>query len=253
LDGGRAFFGTNLYAAQLCLQATFASVPHDVTKSTSLPDIEIAGGIFVFYVAWGLLTAQPKVSSAEAREAANASDIAFFPLTMPITAGAGSLAVTISLSSRVSHSGTSALVGYGGVIIGIALVFVSVALCYRFADAIFRRIGEAGTTVVTRLTAFILLAIGVEMIWGGLKPLILSCSVRRRALRLLRGASNRCALEPPRITPPSMRAILVQAASSERSGMRQAFVAFIIKSNGGASRRPSAAVDERTVPQEDRG
>lgn len=144
----------------------------------SLPDIEIAGGIFVFYVAWGMLTAQPKVSSAEAQEAANASDIAFFPLTMPITAGAGSLAVTISLSSRVSHSGTSALVGYGGVIIGIALVFVSVALCYRFADAIFRRIGEAGTTVVTRLTAFILLAIGVEMIWGGLKPLILSLSVK---------------------------------------------------------------------------
>jgi small neutral amino acid transporter SnatA (MarC family) len=38
----------------------------------SLPDIEIAGGIFVFYVAWGMLTAQPKailvqVSSGELR------------------------------------------------------------------------------------------------------------------------------------------------------------------------------------------
>jgi len=81
-------------------------------------------------------------SGAEAREAASAADIVSFPLTMPITAGAGSLAVTISLWSRVSHSGTGALVGYGGVIIGIALVFVNVASCYRFADAIFRRIAR---------------------------------------------------------------------------------------------------------------
>jgi multiple antibiotic resistance protein len=117
-------------------------------------------------------------SGAEAREAASAADIVSFPLTMPVTAGVGLLTVTISLWSRVSHSGTGALVGYGGVIIGIALVFVNVALCYRFADAIFRRIGEAGTTVVTRLMAFILLAIGVEMMWGGFKPLILSLSAK---------------------------------------------------------------------------
>ena len=54
----------------------------------------------------------------------------------------------------------------------------SVAVCYRFADTIFRRIGEAGTNVVTRLTAFILLAIGVEIVWGGLKPLILPLSAK---------------------------------------------------------------------------
>jgi multiple antibiotic resistance protein len=67
---------------------------------------------------------------------------------------------------------------YGGAIIGIALVFVSTALCYRFADVIFRRIGHAGTNVITRLSAFILLAIGVEIVWGGLKPLILALSAK---------------------------------------------------------------------------
>jgi|HubBroStandDraft_3_1064219.scaffolds.fasta_scaffold04492_5 multiple antibiotic resistance protein len=144
----------------------------------SLPDIQIAGGIFVFYTAWGMLTAQPKVSGVEAREAADSADIAFFPLTMPITAGAGSLAVTISLSSKISRSGRSDLMDYGGAIIGIALVFVSTALCYRFADVIFRRIGHAGTNVITRLSAFILLAIGVEIVWGGLKPLILALSAK---------------------------------------------------------------------------
>jgi len=63
--------------------------------------------------------------------------------------------------------GAGALVGYGGAIIGIALVCASVALCYRFADAIFRRIGQTGANMITRPNAFILLAIGVE-VRGGL-------------------------------------------------------------------------------------
>jgi multiple antibiotic resistance protein len=144
----------------------------------SLQDIQIAGGIYVFYTAWGMLTARPKVTGVETQEAADSADIAFFPLTMPITAGAGSLAITISLSSKISHPPTGHLAVYGGAIIGIALVFISVALCYRFADAIFRRIGHVGTNVITRLTAFILLAIGVEIVWGGLKPLILGLSAK---------------------------------------------------------------------------
>jgi multiple antibiotic resistance protein len=167
-----------IYGSLLLVVALFVG-PYVLSFfGVSLPDIEIAGGIFVFYTAWGMLTARPKVTGAEAREAADSADIAFFPLTMPITAGAGSLAVTISLSSRISRSGTNELVGYGATIVGIVLVFASVALCYRFADTIFRRIGHVGTNVVTRLTAFILLAIGVEMVWGGLKPLILSLSAK---------------------------------------------------------------------------
>ncbi len=167
-----------IYGALLLIGALFVG-PYVLSFfGVALADIEIAGGIFVFFTAWGMLTAQPKVTGAEEREAADSANIAFFPLTMPITAGAGSLAVTISLSSRISRSGTNELASYGATIVGIVLVFASVAVCYRFADMIFRRIGEAGTNVVTRLTAFILLAIGVEIVWGGLKPLILSLSAK---------------------------------------------------------------------------
>ena len=134
-------------------------------SSASLPDIEIAGGIFVFFTAWGRLTAQPKVTGAEEREAADSANIAFFPLTMPITAGAGALAVTISLSSKMARSGTNDLAGYGATIIGIVLVFASVASRYRFADTIFHRIGQVGPNVVTRLRAFVLLA--TESRWCG--------------------------------------------------------------------------------------
>jgi len=143
----------------------------------SLPDLEVAGGIFIFYTAWGMLVAQPPPPTESVqKQPANDSDIAFFPLTMPITAGAGSLAITISLSSKILHSATDQVAGYTGAIIGICLVFLTVAVCYRFADTLFTRLGTVGTTVITRLTAFFLLAIGVEVIWGGLRPLILSLS-----------------------------------------------------------------------------
>ena len=106
----------------------------------------------------------------------SADDIAFFPLTMPITAGAGSLAISISLSSKIMHSGQDFAAGYVGAVLGILLVFACVAVCYRFSDAIFERIGRVGTNVLTRLTAFFLLAIGVDVTWGGLKLLIASLS-----------------------------------------------------------------------------
>src|SRR5262249_20245198 len=62
----------------------------------SLPDIQVAGGLFVFYTAWQMLSATPAAVDAGQGPTGDGSDIAFFPLTMPITAGAGSLAIAIS-------------------------------------------------------------------------------------------------------------------------------------------------------------
>lgn len=140
----------------------------------SLADIQVAGGIFVFYAAWQMLTASPAPVSEKPSAPAAPGDIAFVPLTMPLTAGAGSIAIALSLSSKIIHSGDDIPAAYAGAAIGICLVFLIVAICYRFSDTIFVRIGEAATSVITRLTAFLLLAIGVAVTWGGLKALILT-------------------------------------------------------------------------------
>jgi multiple antibiotic resistance protein len=41
--------------------------------------------------------------------------------------------------------------------------------CYSNADRLVRVLGKGGTTIVVRLSAFILLAIGVQIMWDGLK------------------------------------------------------------------------------------
>lgn len=69
----------------------------------NLGALRIAGGLVVAVRAWGLLT-QPEVhekrkaSSAEPAQNSD-DDVAFFPLTMPLTNGPGTIAVVIALSS----------------------------------------------------------------------------------------------------------------------------------------------------------
>ena len=58
--------------------------------------------------------------------------------------------------------------------IGILIVALGVYLCYRYADQILQKLGPTGTSVVVRLSAFILLCIGVQICWNGVHGLIAS-------------------------------------------------------------------------------
>ncbi len=101
----------------------------------------------------------------------NAADLAFFPLTMPITTGAGAMAVTITLSADLSKNSLS-LGEFAAALTAIIAVCITVAICYRYADTIFNRLGNIGSNVITRITAFILLAISITIIWNGILGLI---------------------------------------------------------------------------------
>jgi multiple antibiotic resistance protein len=56
--------------------------------------------------------------------------------------------------------------------LGILIVALLIYVCYRYADAILRRLGASGAAVLTRLSAFILLAIGVQSAWNGIRALV---------------------------------------------------------------------------------
>ena len=161
-----------LYGAILLL-ATFFIGPY-VLKffGISISSIQVAGGILVFYSAWGMLNTKPKPDE-EKMVGAKKSDNLFFPLTMPITAGAGAIAVTIALAAKVEGNNINAFQAISASIAAIILVFIVVAICYRYADTIFNKLGITGTSVVGSLSAFILLAIGVTVIWEGILGFIM--------------------------------------------------------------------------------
>ena len=144
----------------------------------SLPVVQVAGGLVVCSIAWSLLQ-QPDAPPAlqdESRRMVTSEDLrsrAFYPLTMPLTVGPGSISVAITLGTqRPKFGGLSTLAQFGfGAIAGIVAIVATVYLCYRFAESTVAALGKEGTNVVVRLSAFIMLCIGIQIMWSGWKDL----------------------------------------------------------------------------------
>ena len=56
----------------------------------------------------------------------------------------------------------------------IGVIAVSIALCYWFADRLARTMGKTGIAVIIRLSAFLLVCIGVQIMWNGVSALLSS-------------------------------------------------------------------------------
>lgn len=142
----------------------------------SLPVVRVGGGLLVAAAGWKLLDADDHSLDQNVNRPSKQAFIrrAFYPLTFPITIGPGSISVAITLGATLhTRSGINALNLVGGVI-GVLLVTVILYLSYRFAGKLISLLGEAGTTVFLRLSAFILLCIGVQICWNGASELIRS-------------------------------------------------------------------------------
>jgi multiple antibiotic resistance protein len=151
----------------------------------SIPAVQIAGGVVVCAMGWSLLN-KPEMpdaaSRASAAEAAEAADTvprdfrrrAFYPLTMPLTVGPGSISVAITLGANPTPDVRSLLITAAGHAVGAFAIAISIYLCYRYADALVTKLGDTGRTVVTRLSAFLLLCIGVQIGWNGVHALLAS-------------------------------------------------------------------------------
>jgi multiple antibiotic resistance protein len=51
---------------------------------------------------------------------------------------------------------------------------VSIYLCYGFADRLAAVIGETGMSIILRLSVFLLVCIGVQILWNGMRALLLT-------------------------------------------------------------------------------
>jgi multiple antibiotic resistance protein len=92
---------------------------------------------------------------------------------MPLTVGPGSISVAIALGSdRPKAAGLSHLALLGlAALAGVAAICLTVYLSYRFAERIVALLGPSGTNVVVRLSAFILVCIGLQIAWSGISDL----------------------------------------------------------------------------------
>ena len=140
----------------------------------SLGALRVAGGLVVAIRAWGLLMdplEHEDRKTNDAEPAKRQEDIAFFPMTMPFTTGPGAISVAIALSSQRPTQG-SAVGFFIGASLAAAGVAILVWLLYSASGRVTRMLGHSGARVLSRLVAFLLLCIGVQITASGFENLV---------------------------------------------------------------------------------
>jgi multiple antibiotic resistance protein len=138
----------------------------------SVPILRVAGGVIVAVAGWRLLNEGSSKaideSSGQGRKTDYSSQ-AFYPLTLPLTTGPGTIAVMISLGlSRAAYSDYAEDLRFflAGLFATIAIALM-IYLCFAYSNWIERVLGRGGTEIAVRLSAFILFCLGVQIIWTG--------------------------------------------------------------------------------------
>src|SRR4029077_16153141 len=97
---------------------------------------------------------------------------AFYPLTLPLTVGPGTISIAITIGAHNPQSVRSRVLDGTATVLGAPRTAATVFVCYRYADRMLRVIGETGTSVLVRLSAFIMLCVGVQICWSGARILL---------------------------------------------------------------------------------
>ena len=133
------------------------------------------GGTVVIATAWSLLTRRDEEHGHETHASPTPADVsrrAFYPLTLPLTVGPGSISVAITLGANRSQGSDIGWTMLVAAVVGAALLGGSIYLSYRFAESLAGVLGETAMNVVIRLMSFILLCIGVQIAWNGISTLL---------------------------------------------------------------------------------
>ena len=140
----------------------------------SLPVVRIGGGLLVASTAWRMLhrTEDDDVHAAAAEKAAELSHAevvrrSFFPITFPLTTGPGTIAASIALGAQIPPKPVLYFAGAIVAAAGAAIVSLSLYLIFRHSTRVVAWLGPVGMLVMTRLMAFILLCIGIQIMWTG--------------------------------------------------------------------------------------
>jgi multiple antibiotic resistance protein len=157
----------------------------------SIPVVQVAGGLVLCALGWQMLDQEaPPPTEAPAAGADAVILKAFYPLTLPLTVDPGAIAVAITIGANHAHGVDRILIGLVAGIVGTAVIALSVWLAYRYAQPVAQRLGHSRMMVVLRLSAFIVLCIGVEITWNGVKALVAELPAASQAAKPAAPASN---------------------------------------------------------------
>ena len=136
----------------------------------TLNALRIAGGLIIVNSGYGLLNSKAerrRITHEIEEEAQAKEDISFTPMAMPMLSGPGSISLLIGLSAGQPGWERSLLI-VGVVAVMALLVFVTL----HYAPLLFRLLGRAGLSALSRVMGFLVMAIGIQLLLFGLISLV---------------------------------------------------------------------------------
>lgn len=170
--------GVAINAVILLLVALVAGRLFLALFGISVPIVQLAGGVVLAGMGWNMLfqpdaPAVAKAQNSPTGDHGDFADSVFYPFTFPLTIGPGAIAVALTLSAHTSreHLLLTAMAQVGAAI-GVAAAAFVTYLCLANADRLASRLGPSGLSVLMRLSAFVVVCLGAEIGWDGLRNLV---------------------------------------------------------------------------------
>lgn len=146
----------------------------------SIPVVQIAGGILICKMGWQLLSSNNDVKPTEETKSpdtntdmASVNKILFYPLSFPMTTGAGTISVLLTLSAHGHAKKVSDyFINLGALIFAVLLMAILIFLSYAYTPILIKKLGEKGGQIVNRLSAFLVFCVGLQIATSGIMHLI---------------------------------------------------------------------------------
>ncbi len=165
----------SMYCLTICLGALLVGNGIFKLFGISLPVVQLAGGILICRMGWQLLTtnATKEKESSVPVDPSNIQQILFYPLAFPMTTGAGTISVILTLSAHThSEDWATSLQNWTALVVAILMMMVMIYLSYAYTPIILKRLGRQGELIVNRLSAFLVFCVGIQIGFSGLKHLL---------------------------------------------------------------------------------
>jgi multiple antibiotic resistance protein len=176
-----------IYTFLLCTIAFFAGHYILALFGISIPVVQLAGGIMICKIGWEFLTSDKDNEEEDKKDEADEKDIPettvsdglrnlqnklFFPITFPITAGAGTISVLFTLSAHSAASNdTDFLLNAAAVIVAVVVMCVLVYIFYNNTETLINYLGSNGEKIVNRITSFLIFCVGLQIAVTGIKAI----------------------------------------------------------------------------------
>ena len=170
-----------LYAFCICTVSLFAG--HYILElfGISIPVIQLAGGIMICKMGWEFLSDDNK-KQEQNKDISNTTTLSgykdleeklFYPITFPVTTGAGTISVLFTLSAHsAADNFSNYLINTGAIILAVILMCILVYIFYLNTKRIINYLGSGGEKIVNRVTAFLIFCVGLQIAVTGIQALI---------------------------------------------------------------------------------